>query len=159
MSRSNFSADSEKIILKIEPSKSSFLPYVFGILFGLILIIITISFDFKFNTLNYYLVLMAIIFYLIIDHGYRQRNNVRLIELKEKSLNVYKGKKMLKESIQLSKVIDIRSKKRFLSVIVTLRLETPGREKGTSFLISSDTIHNSDLIKLSEEIKRLKGGG
>jgi hypothetical protein len=133
------------------------MPYFLGILFGLILIIITIRFDFKFNSLNYYLVLMAIIFYLIIDHGYRQRNNIRLIELKEKSLSIYKGKKMLKENIQLSKLIDIKSKKRFLSVIVILKLETPGKEKGTSFFISSDTIHNSDLLKLCEEIKRLKG--
>ena len=157
MSRTNYSSDSDKIFLKIEPSRPSILPYVFGILFGLLLIVFTINFNIKFNTLYYYLVLMAIIFYLIIDHGYRQRNNIRLIVLEEKSLNIYKGKKMLKESIQLSKIIGINSRKLFFNRTITLKIETPARKRGTSLQISSDNICNSDLLKLYEEMKRLKG--
>jgi hypothetical protein len=99
---------------------------------------------------------MAIIFFLIIDHGYRQRNNIGLIELEEKSLHIYKGKKMTKETIQLSKIIEVNARKRFLSVVVILKLDVPGSKKASKYLISSDHIINSDLMKLYNEIDRLK---
>lgn len=156
MSRSNYSPDSGNMILKIVPSGSSILPYVFGIILGLLLIIATIIFDIKFNTINYYYVLMVIIFYFIIDYGYKKRNNIRLIELQEKTLNIYRGKKMLKESIPLSIVIGIKSKKRLLSVVISLQTERADNKKPTSTLISSDNIPNHELLKLFEEIKRLK---
>ena len=66
---------------------------------------------------------MAIVFFLIIDHGYRQRNYIRLIELSEKSLSVYKGKKMSKETVLMSKITAISRKKRFLSISITLKVE------------------------------------
>ena len=155
MSRSNFSAENYKIILKIEPSGTSVLPYVLGIILGLILIILTISLDIKFNTLYYYLVLMVVLFYLIIDYGYLQRNKIKLIELHEKSLNIFKGKKMIKENIQFSKIIKITTHKRIFNQKITFFLDTPARKKTNSYSISGDHIRNTDLLKLYDEIKRL----
>jgi len=156
MSRANYKPHSADILLKIEPSRSSILPYVLGLGFGLLLIFFSIRFDVKFNSLYYYLVLMVIILYLIIDHSYRQKNNIRLIELEEKSLNVYKGKKMHMDSFLLSKVIEVRTKKRFLNRSVTLLIESVVWEKLITYTINSDHIRNSELLKLSEEIKKLR---
>ena len=155
MSRTNFSSDSSKVLLRIEATASAFLPYISGILLGLILIILTVVIDFKFSTLYYYLVLMAIIFFLIIDHGYRQRNNIKLIELEEKGLNIYKGKKMNKETILFSRITDINIKKQLLSVIIRLKLQGTGGSKASTYNISSDHIRNADLLNLYNEIKRL----
>jgi hypothetical protein len=157
MSRTNFSTVSDQVLLKIEPTRSSIVPYISGILFGLVMIVLTISFNIKFNTLYYYLILMFIIFYLIIDHGYRNRNNIRLIELQEKSLNIYKGKKMRKENIQLSNIIEIKSKKRLLSLLIIMKLKAPVRKKNISYIIASDNITNADILKLYTEISKLKG--
>lgn len=99
---------------------------------------------------------MAIVFFLIIDRGYRQRNYIRLIELSEKSLSVYKGKKMNKETVLMSKITAISRKKRFLSISITLKVEAAEQKKASSFNISSENIKNSDLLNLFEEIQRIK---
>jgi hypothetical protein len=157
MSRTSHKAHSSNILLKIEPTRSSVLPYILGSVFGILLIIFTVSFDLKFNSLYYYIVLMVVVFYLIIDNGFRQRSSIRLIELDEKSLSVYKGKKMRLESIQLSNINIVSSRKRLFNISVILKLESTPKKKESTYTISSDQIRNAELLKLSEEIMRLKG--
>ena len=79
-----------------------------------------------------------------------------LIELDEKSLYVYKGKRLHIDTFQLSKVKEINTKKLFLNRSVILKIEATDQEKDITYRISSDQIKNSELLKLSEEIRKIK---
>jgi hypothetical protein len=122
---------------------------------GIILILATVLFDVKVNSLYYYSILMVMVFYLLIDHGFRKRHNIRLIELDERMLHIYKGKKMQHEKIEINKIAEVSSRKLLLNRTVTLILKPDEKNKKSTYRISSDQISNDALLQLSEKLRKL----
>jgi hypothetical protein len=150
LSRSSQRQDDSRIIRKIEESGSRATPYIAGIILGIVLI--AISIDVQINASYLYTILMVILLYFVIDHGHSKRNRIRMIELHQNHIRIFKGKNLKIENINLSDIKKATLKKRLLNRNISLMLETPSKSKFSKYTISGEIFRNSDMVMLFDEL-------
>ncbi|MCK4352060.1 hypothetical protein KAW65_01485 [candidate division WOR-3 bacterium] len=158
--------EKQEEIFRMEASASSLLivNIIGGIVAGGVLLFFLLAIRGLYASLIFIVMLLALALYFIIDYLRWRENGIRVIEIDESGINVYRGEQKQLSRIEASQITDINVFKKINRKVVNIILGgkvhkvLPGVTlfSGPRLRITNDAFEDKDFNTFVDRLKKLK---